>query len=179
MKLEDPLNQSEIQITDVASARYALKTANDYHFAQIHLREQMEKELTRSAKETNAQILKILQLFLTEKVWTDHYGNYEMRPISYIPDPIPDEVPQWAKDAITNLRSQLELERERAEAELAENSEELLEMENYLEDKAGAWFKTQRGKGWLAGQNNVILGGCTMTNDGGEVSFEYKEQNYD
>ena len=89
MKLEDPLNQSEIQITDVASARYALKTANDYHFAQIHLREQMEKELTRSAKETNAQILKILQLFLTEKVWTDHYGNYEMRPISYIPDPIP------------------------------------------------------------------------------------------
>lgn len=179
MKLEDPLKGMEIEVEDVASARYALKTANDYHFAQIHLREQMEKELRRSEEETDAQILKILQLFLTEKVWLDHYGNYEMRPISYIPNPLPDEVPQWAKDAIANLRSQLEIERERAEAELAENSEELLEMENYLEKKAGSWFKTQRGKGWLAGQNKVTLGGCTMTNDGAEVEFEYREQDYD
>lgn len=181
-KIEDPLNFESLQVTDIASARYALKLANDQYYAVIHMREQMEKELVRSKTETDAQSLKILQQFLTEFVYVGGYLGYAERPITYVPDPLPEppELPQWAYDAVKYMQAQLAFERTRAEAELADESEEIDEMREYLEGLVKAWFiaEVQAAPDWLNGESSTVLGGCTLTYDNGEVTFGYAELEY-
>ena len=180
--ITDPLNEMELEVTDVATARYALKTANDYHFAQIHMREQMERELMRSALEVTAQKRAIVNPYLKEMTAAElsnvNYEIYSRSSENFIEIYAPT-TPAAMVRAFKELDAGLAKERERAESELAENSVELLEMENYLEEKAGAWFKSEIGRPWLAGRNAVTLGGCTMVADGDEITFTFEEQDYD
>lgn len=175
-QIEDPLSMADLKVTDISSARFALKAANDYHFAVIHMRAEMEKALARSRQENQAQALKLIQQFVfitTSEGFT--------RPISYIPEPLPEEVPQWVRTGIAQMASQLEKETERAEAELAQDSEPLLEMEDILCDKVKTWFVAQvrNRPQWLGSFTEITLGGCTLQYSGGNVTFNFSELNYD
>ena len=183
-KVEDPIGWQALQVTDIATARYALKLANDQYYAVIHMRAQMEKELARSQLETTRQSLKILQRFLTE---THYYssggsGYFVEVPISYVPEPLPEPpvIPQWAYDAIIYMREQLVVERERAEAELADQIEDLDEMRTYLEGLVKEWFiaEVQASADWLNDAPTAVWGGCTLTYADGEVTFSYAELDY-
>lgn len=184
-KVEDPLkNFQALQVTDIATALYALKIANDQLYAVIHMREQMEKELARSKKEIDALSLKILQQFLTETRYHSSGGSgyFETVPITYVPDPLPEppKIPQWAYDAVKHLQGQLTVERQRAEAELADNAEDINEMREYLEGLVKEWFigEVQAAPDWLCGSKSIILGGCTLTYENGDVTFSYAELDY-
>lgn len=183
-KVEDPLkNFQALQVTDIATALYALKIANDQYYAVIHMREQMEMELARSKKEIDALSLKIVQQFLTEPAYNIETHVYsDVRPISYVPDPLPEppKLPQWAYDAVKHLQGQLTVERQRAEAELADNAEDINEMREYLEGLVKEWFiaEVQAAPDWLCGSKSIILGGCTVTYENGDVTFSYAELDY-
>ena len=181
MIIEDPLNWQNLEVYDIATARYALKIANDHYYAIIHMREQMEKELARSAAEVYNQSLRLVQMYLTQKEWTDHYGNYRLVPISYVPNPIPEEVPLRVRNGIAYMNEQLVVERERAEAELADQSESLQEIIDHLEELVRIWARQQftTNPGWVNGLRNFTLGGCTLTFADNDISFSYAELSYE
>lgn len=177
-KVEDPLNWQALQVTDIPSARYALKIANDQFYAVIHMREQMEKELARSAREVYEQSVFLLRPYIPAFDSQGHPTSFFLYGI--IPDPLPEKVPQHVKAAIAFLNAQLAPERERAEAELADNSEELNEMREYLEGLVKPWFiaEVKAAPDWLCGSNSIILGGCTLVYENGDVTFTYEELDY-
>lgn len=175
MVIEDPLNWQTLEITDISTARYALKIANDHYYAIIHMREQMEKELARSAQEVYAQSLSLVQQYVT---YSDRYGATQ--PIDYLPNPIPETVPLEVRNGIAYMNEQLVVERQRAEAELADNSEPLQEIISNLEGLVKPWARQQflTPPGWLDKLNTFTLGGCTVTYNGEDVIFSYAELDY-
>jgi len=172
MIIEDPLNLQELKVTDISTARFALKTANDQHFAILHMRETMLKELARSSQEV------ILQKWLLVKPYLPANDEHLADPRPYVPNPLPESVPQSVRAALLYLDEQYSIEVTRAEAELADQSEELLKLRDELCEKVKAWFINEQGAAWLAG-NSAVMGGCTVTYSGGDVTFEFEELNYD
>lgn len=178
MQFEDPLNPAQdFEVKDIASARYALKSANDYRFAVIHMHAQMEKELNRSRVENVFLKVAILAQYLPTE------GPQGKTPLGMgiIPDPIPEEVPAEAIAALEQIDAQFETERARAEAELADNSAPLLELAEYLEELVKPWLKAQFGSeaAWLAGANSFTIGGCRVAFENGDVTFNYSELEYE
>lgn len=179
MNIEDPLrNFADLKVDDLATARYALKIANDQHFAVIHMYEQMERELARSQQETNAQILWILQQYLT----ATRPGSYLEEPIQHIPDPLPEKLlPQRAIDAVHYMQGELAIERQRAEAEVADNAVQLYEIRDYLMSLVQVWFenevKTQAD--WLYGKDVITIGGTTLSLENGGFEYEFFELDYE
>lgn len=172
MIIEDPLNFQNLQVTDIASARYALKVANDQHFAILHMREQMQKELNRSAEEVfNQKWLLIKPYVLTDS---------DLEPRPFIPNPLPENVPVPVERALFYLDEQYNLEITRAEAELADQSDELYKIRDHLMELVKAWFisELQNGATWLTG-NAATIGGCTLIYTGDDVTFDFVELDYE
>lgn len=178
-ELEDPLkNWEALEVTDIATARYALKIANDQHFAVIHMREHMERELARSRLEVTAQSMMLLEPYFSKY---DEHGQLTSFGMGRIPDPLPSRVPAWIQNGIRHMNEQLAIERERAEAELADQCAPLLEIKAALVELVKAWFiaEVQANPDWLGHLPRATLGGCKMTYNGGDdVTFEFAELDY-
>lgn len=182
MQFEDPLNQQNLEVKDIASARYALKTANDYRYAVIHMREQMGKELGRSGLENWYQKVAILQQYIPR-------FDKEGKPTAFglivqqggLPETLPKTVPQSAIEAMAELDAQWGAEQERAEAELSDNAAPLLELADYLESLVKVWAREQFNKkaAWIGGSNTFTLGGCAVTDVGNDITFSYTELDYE
>jgi hypothetical protein len=179
MELEDPLyNFEALEVKDISSARYALKTANDQHFAVKHMRENMERELQRSRREIVKQAKILLEPFIPD-TWTEQQviifwngGN--------IPADLLELATPEVKAGIAHMEAQYEKEVERAEAELADQCEPLNEIEAALLELVKKWFKEEVAKrpNWLGNHNTAVIGGCTLTYTGGDVQFEFEELDY-
>lgn len=180
LNFKDPLTKANIVVTDIASARYAIKIACDAYFSIEYMKQNMEKMLSRSAQETNAQALAIVVPYLPKK-YNTHTGVQEY--YTKVPDPLPDTVPQEIADVLASLQEQLKIERERATAELQEEIPTLEYTINRMEATTSAWFKSQieENAAWLAGKTSAVLSGCTvqLLEDGTTVHYTYVDMEYD
>ncbi len=170
---DDPLNGGDIEITDVASASYALKLANDDYFGVYWQNQEMLKELSRLDGEIYNQKYALIEPYLPH----DSDGNVAGAGI--IPNPLPATVPQRVIAAMNYLDAQYSIAEQRYQAELAENTSELKEVRTSLESKVAEWFRGEIGKAWLGGRRKVTLSGCEMSYINGRVVFNYTELSYD
>lgn len=176
----DPLNGGNVAVTDVASAAYALKLANDDYFGVYYQGQEMLKELSRLSGEIFNQKYELIEPYLPQDTDTSSSSSTNVKP-KIIPNPLPRNVPQSVKDALNYLDEQYNLEEERLQAELAENTVESKATIARLEEKVATWFKNQvlNNVNWLGGKRSVTFSGCTLTYSGGNVSFSYAEMPYD
>ena len=173
---DDPLTGIDVEVYDVASAFYALKICNDDYYGVQYQGQEMLKELSRTGSEVYNQKYNLVEPYLPQ---TD--SDTVIAPAKVIPDPLPATVPQSVIAAMNYLDEQYHVEEQRLQAELAENTAELKEVIAKLENKVAAWFKSEVAKraAWLGGAREVVLSGCTVRYIGGNVTFSYKELNYD
>lgn len=158
--VEDPLKGNTLEVKDISTARYAMKVASDSYFAIIAMREQMERELKRSRAEMAVQKLELVRPYIPEEV----DGNGRPIPLKKMPNPLPDTVPQSVIGALTLLDNQLQIEVERAEAELNESAVPLQKTSQDMIDKVKPWLKQQiqAGAAWLGGKSYIVMSGCTI-----------------
>jgi len=90
-------------------------------------------------------------------------------------------VPEKVRAAVEYLDAQLALDRQRFEKDLEVEQAPLKESLQTLEGKVKTWFKSEveNGADWLGGSNKVVLSGGTLRYINGDVTFEYREMNYD
>lgn len=183
----DPLSGEDVEVTDVASAFYALKICNDNHFGVYYQGQEMLKELARNSSEIYAQKYALVEPYLPvdtstaltptdpTKTYAD-YGADDNKP-KIIPTPLPDTVPQNVIDAMEYLDEQYSIESQRLHAELEEDTAELKETIGKMEAKVATWFKGEisRRADWLGGRGETTLSGCWLQYSGNEVSFNYTE----
>lgn len=174
----DPLTGGDVEVTDVSSAFYALKICNDDYYGVYYQGQEMLKELSRTGSEVFEQKYALIEPYLPQD--TDSSTSSIFTP-KIIPSPLPATVPQSVVDAMNYLDEQYAIEEQRLQAELAENTAELKDTISKLENKVAAWFKSEIAKraDWLGGQRSIVLSGCTLRYSGGNVTFSYKELNYD
>lgn len=174
--IEDPLSLATLEVTDFSTARYALKTANDQHCACIHMFVQMQNELNRSILETAVQKLYIVQQY----VQAPDPVTGALKPITYIPNPLPDKVPPEARAGINYLDEQLAIETARMAAEWEQNSDHLLAIRDYLLLQVEKWFisEVENDAGWLHGRKVVTMGGCILSYIDGVFGWEFHELEY-
>lgn len=174
----DPLSGSDVAVTDVSTAFYALKLANDNHFGVYHQGLEMRKELARNSGEIYNQKYALVEPYLPLVSDTSTVPPTMSKP-TYIPIPLPKTVPQKVIDAMNYLDEQYEIEAQRLQAELTEDTADLNETIAQLEGKVTEWFKgeVQRRAAWLGGNSSATLSGCELHYYGGNVSFSYTELN--
>ncbi len=180
IKYEDPLTLAEVEVTDVATAYYVLKHTNDLHFAIHYMGENMNKEYSRNVQENFTLEHDLVAPYLETDTTVTSEGYVYTVPLRDIPKPLPASVPQKIKEAVEYLDAQLELDRERLTADLNEGTAPLKESLEILETKARDWFKSEveNGADWLGGARKAVLSGCTLSYEGGGVSFEYTEMDF-
>lgn len=173
----DPLkdDDKEIEVYDLASANHVGKIANDLHFAIFYMEQNMLKELGRMGAENFDRQVALVEKYITSSDTSTGTSTQ----ITHIPDPLPSSVPVSVKAAFQYLNDQFVIERDRMNAELAEDTEQLQETLDRMKAKLTKWFKSQIGKAWLGGSKKVILSGTLMTYSAGDVEFEFYELEYD
>lgn len=177
----DPLSGNDVEVTDVSTAFYALKLANDNHYSIHYQAVEKQKELSRTATETFNQKYALLEPYLPQDSDTSYNPSLAGDKPKVIPNPLPANVPQKVIDAMNYLDEQYSLEEQRLNAELAENTAEIKETIAKLESKVAEWFKSevQRNADWIGTNLKVVLSGCTLRYVDGNVTFSYAELNYD
>lgn len=180
-KYEDPLTLEEIEVSDVSTAMYTLKVTNDLSFAINYMAANMEKEFARNAAENFTLEHDLVAPYLETDTSVTSEGFEVTVRLTTIPKPLPGVVPKKIREAVEYLDAQLILHRQRMETDLANEQAPLKESIQRLEGKVKAWFKSEveNGADWLNGSKKVVLSGGTLRYSDGNVTFEYRELNYD
>lgn len=181
IRYEDPLTLTEVEVSDVSTAFYVLKTTNDLSFALGTMAATMEKEYSRNAAENFKLEHDLVAPYLETDTTVTSEGFEKTVPLREIPKPLPSIVPKKIRDAVEYLDAQLVLHRQRMEADLVNEQAPLRESLQQLEDKVKSWFKSEieNGADWLNGAHQVVLSGGTLRYINGDVTFSYQEMNYD
>jgi len=181
IRYEDPLTLAEVEVNDVSTAYYVLRVTNDLSFALGTMAATMEKEYSRNAAENFQLEHDLLAPYLETDTTVTSEGFEITVPLREIPNPLPSVVPEKVRAAVEYLDAQLALDRQRFEKDLEVEQAPLTESLQTLEGKVKTWFKSEveNGADWLGGSNKVVLSGGTLRYINGDVTFEYREMNYD
>lgn len=180
-KYEDPLTLDEIEVNDISTAMYTLKISNDLYFAVNHMSVTMEKEYSRNVSENFQLEYNLVKPYLETDTTITSEGYSVTIPLTEIPKPLPECVPENIRAAVVWLDKQLAINHQRFEVELAEDVAPLNESRRLLESKVKAWFKleVESNATWLNGSRKCTLSGSTLTYSAGNVSFTYNEMEFD
>lgn len=179
----DPLknDDNEIEVYDLASANHVGKISNELFFSIYYMEQNMAKELGRMGEENFQRQVALLEPYLATDTTITSEG-FEVTPkITSIPNPLPPNIPSSVKQAIDYLNDQFAIEETRMNAELAEDTQQLRETLSRMQAKLTEWFKKEvrSGAKWLGKGKEVTLSGTAVIYDGGDVTFEFTEINYD
>lgn len=175
---EDPIDGGEIEVTNIATASYALKLANDDYFGVFYQGQEMLKELNRLGGEIFNQKYALVKPYLpkdTDTATDTATHQIQQDTPKVIPNPLPATVPASVRAALKYLDAQYSKAEEYFQAEFANDSSEINSSRIAVEAKVAQWFKGEIGKAWLGGHRSIVLSGCTLTYEGGVVNFSYKD----
>lgn len=163
---DNPLSGEELDVKNMAEAVYTLKLCNETHFSIFYQGQEMQRELARLDAEIYEQKYRLIEPYLP--------AQSDSSISKVIPSPLPAGVPASVVAAMNYLDEQRATFNAIFQADLAENTSELKESLEQLEEKVATWFKRNRNATWLAG-GSIKLSGCTLSYVGGKVKFSYKD----